>query len=332
MSLLDAASFGGFAALHKFLNLTLTHELVSPILEPMTLPLPGLNGLRAFEAAARHLSFTRAADELHVTQTAISHQIRKLEDQLGVKLFLRRIRAVELTREGEEYLPSVRAAFEDLRQATARLRGPRAHAVVTVSTTTSLAAKWLLPKLADFQAQYPNIEIRLTTTTALIDLAGEGIDLGIRYGRGAWPGLQADWLMAEDIFPVCSPTLLTGPKPLARPEDLAQHTLLHMSLYADEWQHWLTAAGLPARLATGPGLTFDLSLMALAAAMDGLGVALGRTAYVEADLAAGRLVKPFDFVLPAEAGFYVVTPQGTAPRSEVASFIAWLHGTAAPGG
>ena len=300
----------------------------------MTLPLPGLNGLRAFEAAARHLSFTRAADELHVTQTAISHQIRKLEDQLGVKLFLRRIRAVELTREGEAYLPPVRAAFEDLRQATARLRGPGGNSVVTVSTTASLAAKWLVPRLADFQAQHPAIEIRLTTTTALIDLAADGIDLGIRYGRGNWPGLRAEWLMAEDIFPVCSPALLAGAKPLARPEDLAEHTLLHMSLYPDEWQHWFTAAGLPARLGARlgarPGLTFDLSLMALAAAIDGLGVALGRTAYVEADLAAGRLIKPFDFVLPAEAGFYVVTPHGDGVRPEVASFAAWLHGTAAP--
>ena len=142
--------------------------------------------------------------------------------------------------------------------------------------------------------------------------------------------------MAEDIFPVCSPALLAGAKPLARPEDLAQHTLLHMSLYPDEWQHWFTAAGLPARLGARlgaqPGLTFDLSLMALAAAIDGLGVALGRTAYVEADLAAGRLVKPFDFVLPAEAGFYVVTPQGETLRPEAASFAAWLHGTAAPVG
>lgn len=291
----------------------------------MNQSLPGLTGLRAFEAAARHLSFARAAEELHVTPTAISHQIRKLEDQLGLKLFQRRIRAVDLTREGEAYLPSVRAAFEDLRVATAKLRGIQTGGAVTVSTTTSLAAKWLLPRLGDFQAQHPDIEVRLTTTTKLVDLVADGVDLGIRYGQGNWPGLDAQWLMAEDIFPVCSPALLTGARPLLRPEDLAQHTLLHLSLYPDEWQHWLTAAGLPARLAAGPGLTFDLNLMVLAAAADGLGVALGRTAYVEADLAAGRLVKPFDFILPAEAGFYVVTPQSPATRPSVAQFAAWLH-------
>lgn len=297
----------------------------------MNQPLPGLTGLRAFEAAARHLSFARAAEELHVTPTAISHQIRKLEDQLGLKLFQRRIRAVDLTREGEAYLPSVRAAFEDLRVATAKLRAIQPGGAVTVSTTTSLAAKWLLPRLADFQSQHPDIEVRLTTTTRLVDMVADGIDLGIRYGRGNWPGMAAEWLMAEDIFPVCSPALLTGAKPLRHPEDLAQHTLLHLSLYPDEWQHWLTAAGLPARLAAGPGLTFDLNLMVLAAASDGLGVALGRTAYVEADLAAGRLVKPFQFVLPAEAGFYVVTPQNQAMRPEVARFAGWLRGAVGQG-
>ncbi len=295
----------------------------------MNQSLPPLNGLRAFEAAARHLSFTRAAEELFVTQTAISHLIRKLEDQLGVKLFLRRIRAVELTADGEAYLPAVRAAFEDLRLATAKLLGPRAPGAVIVSTTTSLAAKWLFPRLGDFRARYPDIDIRLSTTTSVVDLAAEGIDLGIRYGRGVWPGVDAHWLMAEDIFPVCSPALLSGPVPLARPEDLAGHTLLHLSLYPDEWQHWFTAAGVPARLAARPGLAFELNFMVIAAAIDGLGVALGRTAYVEADLAAGRLVKPFAFVMPAEAGFYVVTPKGVSQRPEVAQFAAWLHETVA---
>ncbi len=293
--------------------------------------LPGLNGLRAFEAAARHLSFARAAEELHVTPTAISHQIRKLEDQLGLKLFQRRIRAVHLTREGEAYLPSVRAAFEDLRVATAKLRGIQTGGAVTVSTTTSLAVKWLLPRLGDFQARHPDIEVRLTTTTKLVDLVAEGIDLGIRYGRGNWPGMDATWLMAEDIFPVCSPGLLTGARPLRRPEDIGLHTLLHLSLYPDEWQHWLTAAGVPARLAAGPGLTFDLNLMVLEAAADGLGIALGRTAYVEADLASGRLVKPFDFMLPAEAGFYLVTPQSQPTRPAVAQFAAWLEGAVGQG-
>jgi LysR family transcriptional regulator, glycine cleavage system transcriptional activator len=291
--------------------------------------LPSLNGLRAFEAAARHLSFTRAAAELNVTQTAISHQIRRLEEQLGVRLFLRQSRALLLTREAQEYLPAVRAAFEDLRAATERLRRPEKAQALTVSTMASLAAKWLLPRLAGFQEAHPGIEVRISTSSHLVDFRREEVDVAIRYGRGRWPGLTADWLMAEDIFPVCSPALLAGERPLKRPQDLAHHTLIHATLAREDWQLWLTAAGLPTALASRPGLTFDLSLMALQAAIDGLGVALGRTPFVEADIAAGRLVVPFDVKLPAEAGFYVVAPQETAQTPKIALFRDWLIATVA---
>ena len=291
--------------------------------------LPSLNGLRAFEAAARHLSFTRAAAELSVTQTAISHQIRRLEEQLGVRLFLRQSRALLLTREAQEYLPAVRAAFEDLRAATERLRRPEKAQALTVSTMASLAAKWLLPRLAGFQEAHPGIEVRISTSSHLVDFRREEVDVAIRYGRGRWPGLTADWLMAEDIFPVCSPALLAGERPLKRPQDLVHHTLIHATLAREDWQLWLTAAGLPTALASRPGLTFDLSLMALQAAIDGLGVALGRTPFVEADIAAGRLVVPFDIKLPAEAGFYVVAPQETAETPKIALFRDWLIATVA---
>ena len=294
-------------------------------------PLPSLNGLRAFEAAARHLSFTRAAAELNVTQTAISHQIRRLEDQLGLPLFERRNRALALTREAQGYLPAVRAAFEDLRQATARLQRPEREDVLTVSTTASLAAKWLVSRVAAFQDAHPRIEVRITTSAHLVDFRREQIDMAVRYGRGNWPGLRAQWLMAEDIFPVCSPVLLQGEKPLRRPEDLAHHTLLHATASREDWQLWLTAAGLPKSLATRRGLSFDQSFMAIQAAMDGLGVALGRSAYVEADLAAGRLVVPFDVVLPADAGFYIVAPEETADTPKIALFRDWLTGSVAPG-
>lgn len=286
--------------------------------------LPSLNGLRAFEAAARHLSFTRAAAELNVTQTAVSHQIRRLEAQLGLRLFQRKNRGLRLTSEALEYLPAVRAAFEDLRLATDRLRRPGRGQLLIVSTMASLAAKWLLPRLVAFQEAHPGIEVRLSTSSQLVDFRREEIDLAIRYGRGSWPGLRAQWLMAEDIFPVCSPALLGGKKPLKRPEDLAQHTLIHASFSREDWQLWLTAAGLPISLAARPGLTFDLSLMALQAAIDGLGVALGRSAFVEADIAAGRLVVPFDVKLPAEAGFYVVAPEETADTPKIALFRDWL--------
>jgi LysR family transcriptional regulator, glycine cleavage system transcriptional activator len=295
--------------------------------------LPSLNGLRAFEAAARHLSFTRAADELHVTQTAISHQIRRLEEQLGLRLFVRRNRALLLTPAAQSYLPAVRAAFEDLRQATERLRRRDRDELLTVSTIASLAAKWLLPRVAAFQEAHPGVEVRLTASTHLVDFRREEIDMAVRYGRGHWPGLRALWLMAEDIFPVCSPALLQGGKPLRDPGDLAQHTLLHATISREDWQLWLTAAGLPTSLAAKRGLSFDHSFMAIQAAIEGHGVALGRTPIVEADIAAGRLVVPFDVVLPAEAGYYVVAPEETADTPKIALFRDWLLasvGTRAP--
>src|SRR5260370_2850246 len=192
----------------------------------MTARLPSLNGLRAFEAAARHLSFTAAASELNVTQTAISHQIRRVEQDLGIRLFVRQNRALALTPEAKEYLPGVRAAFNDLRLATDRvLRRDNDH-VLTVSTLASLAAKWLLPRLSAFQETHPGIDVRITTSTTLVDFKNGDVDAAIRYGRGNWPGLRADWLMADELFPVCSPALLTAEKPLRSPAHLAAHLAL----------------------------------------------------------------------------------------------------------
>lgn len=293
--------------------------------------LPSLNGLRAFEAAARHLSFTRAAAELNVTQTAISHLIRRLEEQLGVPLFVRRNRALALTREAEAYLPSVSSAFDDLRRATERLRRTDREGLLTVSTTASLAAKWLVTRVAAFQDAYPGIEVRITTSSHLVDFEREEVDVAVRYGRGNWPGLRTDWLMAEGMFPVCSPSLLTGEHPLLSPEDLERQTLLHATVSREDWQLWLTAVGLPVSLATRRGLSFDQSFMAIQAAVEGLGVALGRTRFVEADIAAGRLVVPFNVVLPADAGFYIVAPEATADTPKIALFREWLISSVGPG-
>jgi LysR family glycine cleavage system transcriptional activator len=291
----------------------------------MTARLPSLNGLRAFEAAARHLSFTVAAAELNVTQTAISHQIRRLEEELGVRLFVRQNRALALTPEARDYLPSVRAAFNDLRLATDRLLRRDNDHVLTVSTLASLAAKWLLPRLSAFQEAHPGIDVRITTSTALVDFQRDDVDAAIRYGRGQWPGLRADWLMADQLFPVCSPALLTGNRPLRSPEDLAYQTLLHTSAgYGDDWRLWLTAAGLPADVSKQPGLTFDLILVTVQAAIDGIGVAMGRTSYVEADIAKGRLVVPFKITLPTDAGFYLVSPQAKADSPKLSTFRQWL--------
>jgi LysR family transcriptional regulator, glycine cleavage system transcriptional activator len=293
--------------------------------------LPSLNGLRAFEAAARHLSFTRAASELNVTQTAISHQIRRLEDQLGKRLFVRKSRALALTSEARDYLPAVRTAFDDLRRATARLRRPDPEGLLIVSTTASLAAKWLVTRVASFQDAHPEIEVRITTSPHLVDFQREEVDMAVRYGRGNWPGLRTQWLMAEDIFPVCSPALMSGTKPLSRPEDLAHHTLLHTTVGREDWQLWLTAAGLPVSLALRRGLSFDQPFMALQAAMEGLGIALGRTRLVDADIAAGRLVVPFDVKLPADAGYYIVAPEETADLGRISLFRDWLIRSVAAG-
>ena len=291
----------------------------------MTARLPSLNGLRAFEAAARHLSFTNAASELNVTQTAISHQIKRLEQELGIKLFVRQNRALELTQQAKDYLPGIRAAFNDLRLATDRLLRRDDGNVLTISTLASLAAKWLLPRLSGFQESHPDIDVHITTSTSLIDFKNGDVDAAIRYGRGQWPGLRADWLMADQLFPVCSPALVTGAKPLRCPEDLANHTLLHTSnANSDDWRLWLTAAGLPTNLSTHPGVTFDLIFMTVQAAIDGIGVAMGRTSYVEADIAKGRLMVPFKIALPADAGFYLVSPEAAAESPKLKAFRQWL--------
>jgi len=295
----------------------------------MSARLPSLNGLRAFEAAARHLSFTQAASELNVTQTAISHQIKRLEHELGVRLFIRQNRALTLTAEASEYLPGVRAAFNDLRLATDRLLRREDDHVLTVSTLASLAAKWLLPRLSAFQEAHLGIDVRITTSATLVDFQRDNVDAAIRYGRGQWQGLRADWLMADEVFPVCSPALLKGGRPLRCPEDLRDHVLLHTSnANSDDWRLWLTAAGLPADLSRQPGITFDLIFMTIQAAIDGIGVAMGRTSYVQDDITKGRLVVPFKIALPADAGFYLVSPQGRRDTPKLAAFRKWLVGSA----
>jgi LysR family glycine cleavage system transcriptional activator len=291
----------------------------------LTARLPSLNGLRAFEAAARHLSFTLAAAELNVTQTAISHQIKRLEEELGLPLFIRKNRALALTPKAKDYLPGVRAAFNDLRLATDRLLRKDDDNVVTISTLSSLAAKWLLPRLSTFQEAHPSIDVRITTSTGLVDFRSGDVDAAIRYGRGHWPGLRTQWLMADELFPVCSPVLLNGDKPLRVPEDLAHHTLLHSSGgFEDDWRQWLTAAGLPANISKQRGVTFDVSFMTVQAAIDGIGVAMGRTSYVQDDIAKGRLVVPFKIALPTDAGFYLVSPDAVDDPPKLKLFRQWL--------
>lgn len=291
----------------------------------MVARLPSLNGLRAFESAARHMSFTQAAQELNVTQTAISHQIRRLEAELGVSLFLRLKDGLTLTEAGQAYLPGIRSAFHELRYSTEQLFAARDNTVLTISTLVSVASKWLLPRLPAFQQTFPDIEVRVSAATDLVDFRHGGIDAAIRYGRGDWKGLRADWLMSDEIFPVCSPALLKGGKALQTPADLANHTMLQVSgMTAADWNTWLSAADQPAKLAKGSRLTFDLAMMAVQAAVDGQGVCIGRSTYVDDDLRAGRLVAPFALRLKDDLGFYLVTPHETANSKKIVALRTWL--------
>ena len=285
--------------------------------------LPPLNGLRAFEAAARHMSFTDAAEELSVTQAAISHQVRGLEQRLGLKLFVRRNRSLLLSEAGQAYLPSVRAAFNQLNEATEKLLQKDKGGHLTVTTTASFAMKWLVPRLGGFQRANTEIDVRVSTGTSLVDFSREDVDIGIRYGRGQWPNLMAERLVSEDVMPVCAPSLVKGPNGLGKPADLKRFTLLHIGSFPDDWQVWLTAAGVKG-VDASRGVSFDFALAAYQAAMDGLGVALGRNPLVEPDLKAGRLVVPFEFKRSSDFAYYLVYPPEAIRRRKIKAFRDWI--------
>ena len=285
--------------------------------------IPPLRALRAFEAAARHMSFTEAGQELHLTQAAISHQIKTLEEKLGLKLFRRFNRALELTEAGQMYLPGVRDALTRLAQSTDRLVSQLGHGVLTVSVLPSFASKWLVPRLWRFHDLHPEIDVRVSAFEWLVDFEKDGIDLAIRYGAGNWGGVRADSLLNEDIFPVCSPLLLQGAHPLREPGDLRFHTLLHDDFSREDWKLWLLAADVDG-IDPSRGLSFSHTSMMLEAALSGHGVALGRTPLVQDDLINGRLVKPFELSLPGDYAYYVVSPEESVDLPKVKAFREWL--------
>jgi len=290
--------------------------------------LPPLNALRAFEAAARLKSVSRAADELSVTQGAVSHQIKALEDWARIELVRRQGRGIALTEAGERYVAALAPVFDQLDLATRRLLAsdPR-KGWLTVSTMPSFAAKWLVPRLPAFRARHPDIDVWLSTWWNFGDdedlsaFTDSDVDLAILYGRGEWQGVAATLFMEEDLFPVCAPSYLAQ-HPLARPDDLKTATLLHDEMHQD-WRLWLKAAGVsgiePDR---GPG--FDDSALLIQAAMAGMGVALGRSALIRADLDAGLLVAPFELRLPADLAYYLVSRPGTEGLPKIQAFRDWL--------
>jgi len=276
--------------------------------------LPPLNALRAFESAARHMSFKLAAEELSVTQAAVSHQIKSLEDYLGKPLFIRLNRALELTSEGKRYFPEVRKAFDNLRAATERLLDDSVSGPLTVSVLPSFATRWLVPRLGRFSRQHPDIDLYISPDRNLTDYSRSSVDVGIRYGRKRTdPGdLHSELIIQDEMFPVCSPQLLDQHGPLQTPQQLAALPLLHDE-DDREWGHWFSDAGVEAEhtadINRGP-VFIDASMM-IQAAVDGLGVALARTSLVAGELESGRLIRVFDRVLMSyrEYAYYLEYPK-----------------------
>lgn len=290
-----------------------------------------LNALRAFEAAARHLSFVGAAQELNVTPAAVGQLVKNLEESYGIALFHRSRGGpsrLELTHPAITALGQLQAAFDLMTKAVEGLRQGSAPATITVTVPPAFADKWLLGRVEDFQSRYPQFELILQTEGRLADLAAERIDLGIRFGHGRWPGLSAEHLMSEEFFPVCSPALLKGNYPLTSPEMLCHHVLIHDLSMRDTpafhtWQSWLEQAGMD----VCPGnrvLKINDSAAGLQAAMAGSGVALGRSSLVMADLQAGRLVRPFGDAQSSPLAYYLVEIAKAQPSAAARSFKEWL--------
>ncbi|MGH7080241.1 MAG: transcriptional regulator GcvA [Acetobacteraceae bacterium] len=289
----------------------------------MARKLPPLKTLPDFEAAARHLSFSKAADELNVTHGAVSRQVKSLEDYLGVRLFRRLNRALRLTDEGQAYARAVREILDSLADATRRLPTPKEASRLTVSTTYSFTGGWLVPRLGRFRALHPEIDVRLQANDRAVDFARDNVDLAIRYGRGSYPGLSAERLMGDDYAPVGSPALLKGKHSLKKPADLRHHVLLHDEGTEVDWRMWLMAAGVEG-VDASRGPIFSHSTMVIQAAIRGEGVALGRQVLIEDELVGGRLVRLFDLRLKAEMAYYVVCPLASLEQPKVRAFRDWL--------
>lgn len=294
----------------------------------MSRPIPPLNPLRAFEVAARHLSFTRAAEELFVTPSAVSHQIKTLEESLGIALFTRDAKALSLTAAGKAYLPGVQQAFKQLAHATHQLQ-THGMPALKINIPPTFAVKWLIPRMDRFMKAHPEIDLKVSTSNHTVDFSREDFDLSVRYGRGHYPGLHSELCLPVEVFPVCSPALMRGEHPLLVPADLKHHTLLHDdSTYTDvsnpNWAMWLEHAGVTGIDATR-GPSFWPSHLVINAAIDGLGVALAKKNWVVKDLADGLLVRPFDISLPVEFSYFIVYPQERVEDRRIAAFVDWVR-------
>jgi LysR family transcriptional regulator, glycine cleavage system transcriptional activator len=289
--------------------------------------LPPLNALRAFEAAARHESFTRAAEELCVTQGAVSHQVKALEAGLGIKLFNRERQRLIITEAGREYLTVLRDSFDRIAVGTERLIQRQSSGVLTVSTSPDFAAKWLVNRLGRFAEAHPGIDLRISATLHHVDFAREDVDLAVRHGDGSWPGLDVARLSTEQLFAVCSPKLLRGRQRIGKPADVLKFPLLHLDDRKD-WTKWLEAAGVAnAEFSHGPVL--NRASMVIDAAVDGQGIALARTTLAAWDLINGRLVRPLPETLRLSKTYWIICPKATSALPKIATFRDWLLAEAA---
>lgn len=298
-----------------------------------------LNALRAFEASARHQSFSAAAAELHVTPAAVGQLVRSLEDWLGMPLFHRsssgRARLIA-TEAAERALPDIRAGFDRLLLGMERLKEGSANGVLTVTVSPAFAAKWLLPRLESFQQAWPDTDVRLDTSLKPVDFVAQRVDIGVRYGAGEWPGLRADKLMDEEVYPVCSPRLMSGGERLQRPADLLGETLIH-DLSMDgragfpSWEAWLQRAGVVGAL-RGRGMKINNSAAVLQAAIEGQGVALARSVMASDDLSSGRLVRLFpQLSFASPLAYYVVYRAECSGLPRLLAFREWLMSEASSG-
>lgn len=294
--------------------------------------LPPLNALRAFEAAARHLNFSRAADELAVTPGAVSQQIQNLEDYVGAALFKRTPKGLLLTDAAQTALPALREAFDRLAEAASLLTAAVDGRRLTVSVAPSFAAKWLVPRLGDFELAHPQVDVWLSADMEIVDFASGEIDLAIRYGTGRYPGLEVVKLMSETVIPVASPALLEA-HPLSDPSDLAKQILLHDgSPDADpscpDWSMWLAARSIKGVDGTR-GPRFNQSSLVIEAAAGGRGVALAKRALAQADLDAGRLIAPLQDATAVDFAYFVVHPKAKGRLPQVKAFVSWIAAQAA---
>jgi LysR family glycine cleavage system transcriptional activator len=287
--------------------------------------LPNLAALRAFEAAARHGNFSRAAEEIHVTHGAISHQVRALEEELGVQLFARHGKRISITPEGERFATTLRKALTDIAAAAAALQADGKQKRLTVTSLPSFAARWLSPRLGSFIEQHPDMEVMLQSSNHLTDFVRESVDVGIRFGRGNYPGLAVEKLIDDFFYPVVSPRFNRGKLPRT-PEQLARHPLLRCEM--EPWTPWFKAAELDFLEPTG-GLVFEDSSMLVRAAVEGHGIALARHSLAVSDIESGALVRLFDVAISCPQSYYLVCPHEALQKPQVQAFRKWILGEVA---